>query len=115
MEEVKRNENSFFNPFILLKPQNPDIQPNNNVSRWIQLPNEEPLFTNERLTFQTLDIFESNAMGELRASGGTMENASLQAWTFHLDICLDFMLDILLNKEKIIPSLTEEPPTSFKV
>ena len=50
VDEAIRNENSLFNPNILCEPQIPDVQPVNNTPRWIQLPNEEPLFTNGRLT-----------------------------------------------------------------
>ena len=63
VDETIRNENSLFNPIIMQKPLNPFFQlvkPG-----WIQLLNDETMFTNERLTSLRLDISTSSVMGEL--------------------------------------------------
>ena len=63
VKEATRNEDLLFNPIKLNEDQNSEIQPKNNIPRWIQFPNEGPLFTNGRLVS---DIPETSAMGKTK-------------------------------------------------
>ena len=64
VEEAIRNETSLFNPVSFC--ENPKLPSENNIPRWIFLPNDKLFYTNGRLVFDTFDFPENSVMGELR-------------------------------------------------
>ena len=79
-----------FNPEIQPVYQDPFIQPENNTSRWIQLPSGEVIFINGRLDQRnTHDQPESSAMGELRAPMEMQKNLSAEDWPLCIEFCLE--------------------------
>ena len=91
VEEAIRNENSLFNLISLSEAQNIKTQLRNNISRWIQLPNEELLLTNGLLV---LDILESNVKGEFRNGLGDVGLGKQQTWKFKLEVFPDNPLEV---------------------
>ena len=82
-----------FNLIKLSENQNPEIQPENNIPRWIQLPNEGPLFTNGRLVS---NILESSAIGKAK-NALREKRMEQQAWTFQMDVFLDTHFETFLT------------------
>ena len=113
VEKATKNEVNLLN--IANFCENSKIQPEDNIPRWILLPNDELFYSNGRLVKDTTDIPESSSMGELRNNKNVPRGDGQLVCNFQMEVVIENPLGDLLPPflRMIVQQIQTRLPLNF--